>query len=308
MLFAETLDVALGNGMVRSVSFVDGDGTAASISMSGKGTGTAQFTGDSLTQSQQGRQVNVSGVNVAASAIHVVGSAPGTRIKVRAAGGDGSVNIPAVSADGPIGSIDARETVLSGPLTAGGHIGSIRLLQALGATVTAPSIRSFGTRKLNVGGNIIGGEVIDSRISTSGDIGRVWVDSWMIRSEVFAGIAALPEAAPSFPTTPSPAPSGAADFVADPTIGKVTIRTSPVSGLQNSVIAAARLGIVNLGYIITSSSGFFPRSVVAAQDIRRLNAWTGDEGPLVRLRLSKLNPAEISAQLVRVELRVFGSQ
>src|SRR5205085_5023394 len=66
MFSAGAMDVRIGTGAARSVRFLDADGSAVSISMSGAAA-IVHLTGDGLVQSREGGGTVVSGTAVTVS-------------------------------------------------------------------------------------------------------------------------------------------------------------------------------------------------------------------------------------------------
>lgn len=132
---ANVLDVVVGDGGSRSVTFTDSDGTAASVSIR-RGTATVRFTGEGLAQAPVGRAVAVSGSGVAVAAVTASGTSRHTILAFTASGGDERLTVGLVSTDGPVKAINGRNVVLTGGLGTGGIARRVELLRTENATIS----------------------------------------------------------------------------------------------------------------------------------------------------------------------------
>ena len=130
--FAVTLGGASGN---KSATFTDADGTVTTVSYKGAGQAALQFAGTGLAQAGAGK-VSVTGTITGLDAINLTGSDAGTVVTVATKGGDGVSVLGSLTADGPVKSITGKGTVLTGPLTVGGTVGSLALGAAINGSIT----------------------------------------------------------------------------------------------------------------------------------------------------------------------------
>lgn len=153
-----------------------------------------------------------------------------------------------------LGSANIRGAISGGPWTVAGSAGSIHAASvAAGWAGTFGAVGTFSTSG-DFDGNLnaakisairIGGAINGGQVRTSGNIGTVTASA-LVNADVFAGVD---------PATTT-LPSSAAAFVANSTIGAVTVtgRNQPFA-VQGSNVAASSLGHVNFGAVNTSNGG-----------------------------------------------------
>lgn len=158
----EVMDVALGTGAARSVTFTDADGTVATISAAG-GAATVRFTGTGLAQAPAGKGVTVTGNPLALTGITVTGGTPA--VTVRGNGGNGEVVVGGLS--GAMRSFSGRNAVLRGTADFPG-LGRLDLLRTEAATI-------------NIGGggsSVRIGTATDTDLTAAVDVRQLRVGSW----------------------------------------------------------------------------------------------------------------------------------
>ena len=132
VLFA--IDVTIGTGSpAQTVVFTDADGTAAQIRAAG-GTATITFDAPDAAQSTRGRLVTVTGTGLTMTNLVFGGANP--NVAVRTTGGNGTVSLASMNAQGPVRGFSGRGVVLSGDSTLANGIGLLELTGAQGATLT----------------------------------------------------------------------------------------------------------------------------------------------------------------------------
>ena len=122
-----TLDITVGKGSNKQVQFTTADGTLATIKLNGVGTATVHFSGDTLSQATSKGGVIVGGTNVSIASISTTATNQGSTLNIGAKGGNGTVSIGAIAADGSLNSISAKSATLIGRLSAVGSINKITL-------------------------------------------------------------------------------------------------------------------------------------------------------------------------------------
>jgi hypothetical protein len=294
--------VRIGDGENRSVTFADADGTVSTVTLTGGGSATVRFSGAEKQTKRRRGDVLVSGADVRLVRIEATGTTPLTRVGIRTAGGNGTVDLGGATADGPLASFGGRGVNATGTLDFNGRVAAATFRDVSAAILTAP-----GITRLIVGGSVAGstitleepfnpalpalgsllvrGAISNSKISTAGSIGVVKA-SGLIDSGVFAGT-----------TGTDPFPSTAAGYVADATIRSVTLKSATAATFQNSVVAARHLGRINLGGVTTSNGG---TPFGLASDTIAFLAATAPTGQ--KVKLTKLDdPAALAARLATVD-------
>ena len=170
VLFA--IDVTVGTGSpAQAIVFTDGDGTSTQIRAAG-GTATVTFDAPDVAQSTTGRLVNVTGTNVTMTNLVMGGANP--NVAVRTAGGNGTVNLAAMSAAGPVRAFSGRGVILSGASTLNNGIGLLELSGAQGATLTIN--RSGQARLQDASVTIL--NAADTSITSQQPMRRLRVGNW----------------------------------------------------------------------------------------------------------------------------------
>jgi cyclophilin family peptidyl-prolyl cis-trans isomerase len=158
----------LGQGAAKIVHFSDPDGTASTISFSGPGTAAVSFSGTNLSTTTSGNVITVTGTPQAVL-VATTGTNGSSALTITGKGGNGQVDLAAISTDGPLRAITGKNTSLTGNLAAGGAIGSVTL-----ATLTNGRISIGAGRSASVNlGTSNGGS-----ISSMAPIAAINVGSW----------------------------------------------------------------------------------------------------------------------------------
>jgi hypothetical protein len=290
--------VRIGDGEKRSVTFTDVDGTVSAITLTGGGSATVRFTGAEAQKTGRLGSVRVTGSDVRLARIEATGTGAVTRLSIRTTGGNGTVDLGGATADGPLAAFGGRGVNATGTLDFSGRLGAVAFRDVSAAAVTAPGItrmavggsvagstitleEPFSPALPSLGSLLVRGTITNTEVSAAGGIGVVKA-SGLIDSGVFAGT-----------TGTDPFPSSAAGYAADAAIRTITLKSTAATTFQNSVVAAKRLGRINLGTVNTANGG--APFGVAADTISGLIA-TAPTGE--KLKLQKLNdPAALVAKL-----------
>jgi hypothetical protein len=171
VLFAAAgIEVAIGDGGSRSVSFVDADGTSATASVRGAAA-VVRFSGEGLTQASSAHGVAVTGTGVTLTGVTASGTSRRSALSFTAAGGDGRLAVPQLTSDGRMGRVDGPAVVLTGPLTTGGPVGRLLLLSAQNASITLGGDTGFSSVAISDGGT-------DTDLTSTAPIRRLTLGSW----------------------------------------------------------------------------------------------------------------------------------
>jgi len=123
-------------GRTASLRFLDGDGTAVTLTLKGGGTARAFFDGTNID-------------------LVVSGTTPQSVLRLKGSGGNGRISLRNLQTDGSLRSLQANTTDLSGTLSVDG---SVQTLQLGTVTGTLASAGSMGTVKLL--GDVNGGRLL----------------------------------------------------------------------------------------------------------------------------------------------------
>ena len=102
--------------------------------MSG-GTAALGFTGEGVAQTLDGRDLLVTGNSLVLASLAAAGTSQESVITVSGTGGDGRVDIAAITSDGPLKRLNGDPVALTGTLTSGGPVKRLRLLRTENATL-----------------------------------------------------------------------------------------------------------------------------------------------------------------------------
>jgi hypothetical protein len=285
----------------RTVTFADADGTISTITIVGGGTAFVRFQG-AATQTLSRGAIRITGPAVSIDEIDVTGSNALSRLSVRTAGGNKTIDVGRISSDGPLFSVGGKGVNLTGDMDVNGRVTKAVFNNVTGADVTAGSVLKMtltgsmldSTLTLEdpyaplvpvLGSLSVRGAITNSRVSTTGNIGSVKAGG-LVNSEVYAGVVGTDR----FPSVSS-------DFGNEASILKLTLR-GPLgtASFDNSVVAANNLGRINLGLIDTDNAA--APFGVAADTIATLS---GTNALGERLRLIRLDdPAVLAAALPTV--------
>lgn len=171
VLLANVLDVAVGDGAARSVSFVDADGTAAAISVRGAAA-VIRFTGEGLAQVPGGRETAVTGSGVSVASVTATGTSRRTAVMFIASGGDGGITAGQITADGPLKCVTAPQLILTGALSTGGPVRRLELLSTFGATLSLGP--GAGASSVT-----IHGDATDTDLTSHAPLRRLDLSTWV---------------------------------------------------------------------------------------------------------------------------------
>jgi FG-GAP-like repeat len=118
-----TLDVTLGAGNPRSISYMDAAGTPATIRFAGPGSAIVHFTGDNLANAGS----RIDGSNVMVASIAATGTTTSTTLTITPDNRNGIVTVGPILTDGSLGSLVGLRVNLNGNLTIAGTARSITL-------------------------------------------------------------------------------------------------------------------------------------------------------------------------------------
>ncbi|MFN4243955.1 MAG: peptidylprolyl isomerase [Tepidisphaerales bacterium] len=163
-------EVALGSGGARSVVFVDGDGTRATFSLRGPGSGRLHFTGDGLTATTVRGVTTVTGSNVVLTDIALSGTTAGSTLSLTTRGGNQAIDVGELTAESPVRGLALRGLRLTSSLSLPGVTGSVQLggLSGVTASVTGPGV--IGSLQL---GDVTGGTLTVNGTVRSMSLGAV---------------------------------------------------------------------------------------------------------------------------------------
>ena len=118
----DAFTIEMGNGLPGSLIFSD-DGTHVTVTIS-KAAAMVSFAGDNLNTSAAGKNVKVTGNNLAVISINISGSSKNTRLNIKGKGANNLVSMGSINVDSEIKSIIAKGAnfldaaiTINGPIT-----------------------------------------------------------------------------------------------------------------------------------------------------------------------------------------------
>jgi peptidyl-prolyl cis-trans isomerase A (cyclophilin A) len=253
----DELDIKLGAGGAKTVSFKETSGATVTTSLKGPGSADLQLLGSNLQQSTgRNRIVNISGG--AASVLGIAASSTTARSSLTfASKGSAHVAVGQMTFNSAIGSVVGPTVDLTGSLTAGGAIGSLLLHSISSAqnnrsVLSAPSIGKLSIRSnlsaavinltgagLDLKSLNVAGAMQASEIHSAGSLGALTVGSTSDAS-ILAGVTTLPNG--------QLLPNLASELAGNASIASVDVRGS----FSATAIAAKSIGLLRLGRIQAS--------------------------------------------------------
>jgi peptidyl-prolyl cis-trans isomerase A (cyclophilin A) len=292
--------VTVGSGGAKEVKFTDPDGAASTVSLKGPGSVDINLDGTGLSSSTSKSGIlTVIGTPTSVS-LDATATTAASTLTITGKGGDGAVNLAGISSDGSFKAITAATTALAGSSAIAGSVVKLSLGSATGSisagaigklavkgslaaslsassvgsttagslagswavtgsagSISTPSVSGFTATVGALPKLIVKGSLSNSVIRSSGAITTVQAGG-LADCDFYAGISSA-VAAGALPTS--------ADLSASAAISSVKIGKS---GYVGSVLAAADLGKLSLGFVTLDNSG--TPFGLAAQQISALTA------------------------------------
>jgi hypothetical protein len=166
------LDKTLGAGGPKSFSFYTPEGTFATVSLAGAGSATLNFSASGTVDLPNGRGVRTV-KSLTLSDVSTTGTNAGTTLSLGVQGQSGSrtIDLNSISADSPLGAIDASRTNVNSDITLPGGVGKITLLSANNGTITIGAGQSPQLALQQVGNEIINSSAAIAQLSVRLDAG-----------------------------------------------------------------------------------------------------------------------------------------
>ncbi|HSZ59431.1 MAG TPA: hypothetical protein VK797_27555 [Tepidisphaeraceae bacterium] len=284
VLFAVTMDIVLGAGGVKSVTYPAVGGTTATIAFSGPGSATAHFTGDTITPTTKNNATTLAGADITVSGIDGTQTTTNTILKVTTKGGTGTVGLGRITSNGSYKSIQGTAIALTGGVVVTGAVGQINVQRITGgpitlATGTATTINvatnatfnltAGAIKSISVGGSLTNSTISLSRatqgsvtdlnsLSVKGSISGLVLNSRgslgnlsavsLLSSTIFSGVGTL--------ATGQLLPNSSGDFTNINKISSLKLKkTAGVVSFFNDYVSAHNLGSLALGGVLLSNGG-----------------------------------------------------
>ena len=167
----DVTSVVAGASGAKAVEIHQADGTLVTISLKGPGSATVQVSGDSFTKTtEKNHAILLSGPNDALATISTAGTNHSSVLTITTQHGK-SVSLSQLSTSSDLGSVNGKNTILTGDLTAIGSIKNITLQAAQNGTIRIGSASQPLTLKIS-------GAVNAESIHSAASIQNMSVSSW----------------------------------------------------------------------------------------------------------------------------------
>jgi len=309
---ANELEVSLGDGQAKSVTYTDTDGTSVTVSLKG-GMADVRFVGDDLQQLPDKKGVTVAGANVVLVDIVVTAGGDRTSLTFKTKGGDGLATVDEITSSTALGKLFGKTVDLVGSgisLSGTGYIGSIQLhdikngadIIMAGTGATKGVTLKLGT--LYPGSDIVLGSPLKSLSATQwigSSLTTPWASNISIKGDRRNGIAGDFGADLTF--------TGA-----DPKKG-VALRKLSVAGTITDSVITAKSGSVGTIMAAQWDSGsldaLWAKNIMTKGD-RRDPSITGDFGAALNLtgqdsRGISLNKLQVAGKIVNSQITLAGA-
>jgi hypothetical protein len=310
VLLSVGLDLTLGVGGYKSITYPTVGGTTATIALNNGGSATVHFLGDSISQSVKNNTNTLSGSNIAITGVDATSTTKNSVFNVTTKGGTGTVSIGRITSNGSFKSIQGTAVALTNGVVVSGAVSQINVQRITGGPITLGTgvstvikvatnatfdLTAPGVKSITVGGNLTGsnitflqatqGSMTDlATLSVRGLISGVTIDSRgslgnlsatnMLNSTIFSGVGAL-----GFGQL---LPTSAADFTNVNKITSLKLKKTPgVVSFSDDYVSAHNLGTIALGGVLLSNGGI-PFGLSATK-YNSLNFVAGASGKTLQL-------------------------
>lgn len=169
---ARSLEVTLGSGHSRTVTYTDADGTHGSVTLDGPGSAVVDFGGDQMQLSAGGS--HVAGSNVAVMGVDATGTTAATKLVIRGSGRRiYPLIVGPIATTGAFGSVAIHDASLAGGLSAAAGFGALNIDYASSATFTSSAVAIAG-RSIS----IVGKDWEDVNLDAAAPISTLRITSW----------------------------------------------------------------------------------------------------------------------------------
>ena len=291
VLLSVSLNVVLGSGGAKSVTYPALGGTTATVAFSGAGSATVHFQGDSISQSTKNNAVTLSGSNILVTGVDGTQTTTNTVLKVTTKNGTGTVSMGEITSNGSYKSIQGTGLVLTDGAAVTGSIGNINVQRITGGSITLGTgvattinvatdasfdLTASALKSIAVGGNLASstitllratqGSMTDlSSLAVKGSITGLTLDSRgslgnlsgtsLLNSTIFSGVGSL--------AFGQRLPNSSGDFTNVNKISSLKLKKSTgVVSFSNDLVSAHNLGSFALGGVLLSN-GLLPFGLAA---------------------------------------------
>lgn len=310
VLLSVGLDLTLGVGGYKSITYPAAGGPTATIALNNGGSATVTFVGNNISQSVKNNTITLSGSNIAISGVDATSTTNNSVLNVTTKGGTGTVSIGAISSNGSFKSIQGAAVVLTNGINVSGAVGQINVQRITGGTILigtgVASVIKVATsatfnlvaaavKSVTVGSALANSDFAFSRttqgsmtdlatlsvknsitglmITSAGSLGNLSASS-LLNSTIFSGVGNL--------GIGKPLPMSATDFNAVNKISSLKLKKTPgVVSFSNDLVSAHNLGALALGGVLLSNG--LAKFGVSATKYNSLNFAAGASGKTLQL-------------------------
>jgi hypothetical protein len=310
VLLSVTLDLVVGAGGVKSITYPALGGTTATVALNGPGSATVHFLGDSITPTTKNNATTLSGSNIAVTGIDGTSTTTNTVINVTTKGQKGTVSIGEITSNGSYKSIQGGQVVLTDGVVVTGSVGQINVQRITGGPITLASgvatvikvatnasfdLTAGAIKSISVGGNLtnssitflratqgsmtdvnslsVKGSIDGLTVNSRGSLGNIAAVS-LLDSTIFSGVGTL--------ASGQLLPNSSGDFTNVNKISSLKLKkTTAVVSFSDDYVAAHNLGSLVLGGVLLTN-GIIPFGL-AANKYNSLSFVAGATGKTLNL-------------------------
>ncbi len=253
----DELTVTFGDGLAKSITYQDDDGTIISLSAKGA-TGEVTFTGSNLNEDSGKKGTQITGENIFASLIKLNNTQSGNSLNIKTKGGDGFAEIGHLRVLGSMGKINGKSTILTDDVFIQKSLDSVTVGQIDKNVKIETSTASTKGTSFKVG-DVASGVLIDLagniksaqfNTFTSGAIFADEIAKLSIKNEAFG---ADVQARTGNVSSLSAANDITGQILANDSIGKISTKAGTFSGVARAGNNIGSLQAANLDQAIISA-------------------------------------------------------
>lgn len=327
VLLSATMELSIGAGGYKSITWHAAGGAKATITLTGGGSASVDFVGDSISQSIKSNAVTLTGSNITVAGVGATGTTSNSILNVKG----GKVSIGIISTDGSFKSIQGTGVTLTSSVIVVGTVGQISVQRVTGGTfefgsATNAVIKVAGNatfsllaksvQSVTVGGSLTGtefvfanstqgsatdlgtlsvkGAITGLKIISGGSLGNISAAK-LVNSTIFSGVGNLGAG--------KPLPTSTADYVADNQINSIKLKkVAGAVSFSGSEVSAENLGSLVLGGVLLSNGG--TAFGLSAMKYSFLSFAAGASGKTIKLN-NVTSQSQVTAALSNVNLHDF---
>ena len=153
------LDVVIGDGGEKAVTFTEADGTVGTVTLKGGGSATLHITGSGLTQTTTSKGATVEG-DAAIESVTATGTTDASTLTFKTKGGDRRISVAALTSDGAFKNVAGKTVDMIGDVNIAGTVAKLDLRSMTGIGVSLGGTSGSDTQpSITVAGAITASDI-----------------------------------------------------------------------------------------------------------------------------------------------------